>query len=76
MTLRQPGFWIYVICLAATGLGMIGFILATQYHPSFDVRNTFVVLDTDTTSISLQWPGGAVSVWIATKNFELRVWPP
>lgn len=61
MTIRHPAFWLYLLCLLALGLGTIGYILATQYHPSLELRDAFIVLDTDTTSISVQWPGGAVN---------------
>jgi len=40
-----------------------------------EVRDTFIVLDTDTTSFNVQWPRGKIALWIWTKALEWRVWP-
>ncbi len=45
MTIRHPAFWLYLLSLLALGLGIIGYILVTQYHPGLELRDAFIVLD-------------------------------
>lgn len=56
MTMCDHTFWLYLLAL---GLGTVGSILATQYHASLELRDGFIVLDMDITSISVQRPGAA-----------------
>lgn len=75
MTIRERGFWIYLLCILVIGVGVWLTIFVMMYHPALELRNTFVVLDTDYWSLSLQWPRGDVSVWFNTNQVEWRVWP-
>ncbi len=51
-------------------------MLGAWYHPTMELRDNFIALDTDTTSISIQWPQGDLAVWISGEGSEWRIWPP
>lgn len=76
MTIRDPGFWLYMIVLALISLGIVWFILVADYHLGFELRNEFVVMDIGESSISLQWPKGDIAFWISAGHFDRRIWPP
>lgn len=76
MTIRDRAFWIYLLCLIVLGIGIWLTILTTLYHPILELRESFIVLDTDSWSISLQWPRGEISAWFSTSQAEWRIWPP
>jgi ABC-type Na+ efflux pump permease subunit len=75
MTIRDRGFWIYLLCVLIIGVGLWLSIFLTMHHPALELRNTFIVLDTDYWSLSLQWPRGEVSIWFSAKYAEWRIWP-
>ena len=64
LTLHHPFFWLYLLTILVVGLGLVSFILVTQYHAGIDLRNDFIVLDTDAVSFSVQWPKGQLGVWM------------
>jgi hypothetical protein len=76
MTIRGRGFWIYLLSILIVGAGLWLAIFLTLYHPALELRNSFVVLDTNYWSLSLQWPRGDVSVWFTANQMEWRIWPP
>lgn len=76
MTIRDRGFWIYLLCILIIGVGVWLNLFLTLDHPVLELRNSFIVLDTDYWHLSLQWPRGDMSVWFNTSQIEWRLWPP
>ena len=64
LTTHHPFFWLYLLTILIVALGLISFILVSQYHAGIELRSDFIVLDTDAVSFSVQWPKGDISVWI------------
>ncbi len=73
MTIRERGFWLYMMFLALLSLGIVWSILVADYHLGFELRNEFVVMDIGESSFSLQWPKGDFSFWISSGRLEWRV---
>ncbi len=76
MTIRDLGFWLYMVFMALFSLGIVWFILVVDYHLGFELRSEFAVMDIGESSFSLQWPRGDLSFWISSGRFEWRLWPP
>jgi hypothetical protein len=54
MAIRDRGFWVYLLSILIVGAGLWLTIFLTTYHPALELRNSFVVLDTNYWSLSLQ----------------------
>ncbi len=76
MTIRTWQFWAYALSVAVIGACVILALFVTLYHPAFEARSSFIVLDTDAGSISLQWYRGVVSLWLSGQGLDWRVLPP
>jgi hypothetical protein len=76
MTIRDRGFWLYMLFLALLSFVIVWFILVVDYHLGFELRNDFIVMDIGESSFSLQWPNGDIAFWISSGRFDWRLWPP
>ncbi len=76
MTIRDRNFWVYLLSILIVGAGLWLVIFLPLHHPTLELRNSFVVLDTNYWSLSLQWPHGDVRVWFSVNQMEWRIWPP
>jgi hypothetical protein len=51
---HDRAFWLYLLYLLAIGIGIVSQLLATQHPPGLELRESVVVLETDSTGFSLQ----------------------
>ncbi len=75
MTIRDRSFWLFIFCFVSIAIVVWTSIFITLYHPTFELRASFAVLDTDLWSLSVQWPNGAVSFWLSSREINWRIWP-
>ncbi len=48
----------------------------SSFHSPLRGADSFIVLHTDTTSISVQWLRGDVSLWVGSRGNDHRVFAP
>ncbi len=75
MTIRDRSFWLFILLFVFIAIVFWTFTFIALYHPAFEFRDPYAVIDTDGWSLSVQWPHGAVSIWLSSKQINWRIWP-
>ena len=75
MTIRTRAFKLYLLTILILGACIWFSLFINLYQPSIELRpDSFIVLDTNAGSVSLQWRNG-MALWINGAGWETRVFP-
>ncbi len=75
MTIKDRPFRLTFLAILLTGGIVWMTIFLAMYHPVLVMRNTFMALDTNFWSLSLQWSHGQLALWFSANRLEWRLWP-